>query len=114
MLCILYEEIRKVLEEYKPEIAAVESMFYGKNFQGIFSLGHARGVILLALAQLDIPIAEYTPKEVKKAITGNGNASKQQIRYMVGQILPLTKSNLTSDAADALAIALCHHNRNRN
>lgn len=113
-LCILYEEIRKVLEEYKPEIAAVESMFYGKNFQGIFSLGHARGVILLALAQLDIPIAEYTPKEVKKAITGNGNASKQQIRYMVGQILPLTKSNLTSDAADALAIALCHHNRNRN
>jgi crossover junction endodeoxyribonuclease RuvC len=110
---ILYEEIVKVLEEYKPQEAAIETMFYGRNFQGIFSLGHARGVILLALAQLDIPISEYSPREVKKAVTGNGNASKEQIRYMVAQLLPLTKSNLSSDSADALAIALCHHNRNR-
>jgi crossover junction endodeoxyribonuclease RuvC len=110
---ILYEEIRKILEEYKPDMAAIETMFYGKNFQGIFSLGHARGVILLALAQAGIPISEYTPREVKKAVTGNGNASKEQIRYMVAQLLPLTKSNLSSDSADALAIALCHHNRTR-
>jgi crossover junction endodeoxyribonuclease RuvC len=112
-LRILYDEICKVLDEYKPNIAAIETMFYGKNFQGIFSLGHARGVILLALSQRDIPIHEYSPREVKKAVTGNGNASKQQIRYMIAQLLPLTKSDLSSDAADALAIAMCHHNRNR-
>jgi crossover junction endodeoxyribonuclease RuvC len=112
-LCILYEAIGKVIDEYQPVIAAVETIFFGKNIQGIFSLGHARGVILLALAQKSIPIAEYSPREVKKAVTGNGNASKQQIRYMVSQLLPVTSSTLTNDAADALAIALCHHNRNR-
>jgi len=112
-LCILYAEITKILNEYKPQVAAVESMFFGKNIQGIFSLGHARGVIMLAIAQQNITIAEYTPREIKKAVVGNGNASKQQIRYMVSQILPITKTKLTSDAADALAIALCHHNRNR-
>lgn len=112
-LCVLYEAINGILNEYSPQVAAVESMFFGKNIQGIFSLGHARGVILLALAQRYIPIFEYSPREVKKAVVGNGNASKQQIRYMVSQLLPLTKSNLTSDAADALAVAICHHNRNR-
>jgi crossover junction endodeoxyribonuclease RuvC len=88
-------------------------MFFGKNIQGIFSLGHARGVILLALAQEGIPISEYSPREVKKAVVGNGNASKQQVRYMVGQLLPISKEKLTSDSADALAIALCYFNRNR-
>ncbi len=68
---------------------------------------------MLALAQHNIPIIEYSPREIKKAVVGNGNASKQQIRYMVTQILPLTQQKLTSDAADALAIALCHYNRNR-
>lgn len=112
-LCHVYEEIRKVVEQFEPQVAAVESMFFGRNFQGIFSLGHARGVILLALAQQGVQIVEYTPREIKKAIAGNGNASKEQIRYMVGQLLPLPKERLTSDAADALAIALCHYNRQR-
>lgn len=112
-LCVIYEEIRKVLEQFKPDYASVETMFFGKNFQGIFSLGHARGVILLALAQASIPIFEYSPREVKKAVVGNGNASKLQVRYMIEQLLPISKEKLTSDAADALAIALCHYNRNR-
>ncbi len=112
-LCVIYEEIRKVLEQFKPDFASVETMFFGKNFQGIFSLGHARGVILLALAQASIPIFEYSPREVKKAVVGNGNASKLQVRYMIEQLLPISKEKLTSDAADALAIALCHYNRNR-
>jgi crossover junction endodeoxyribonuclease RuvC len=112
-LCILYEEINKVLHDYNPQIAAVESMFFGKNIQGIFSLGHARGVIMLALAQQGIPIHEYSPREVKKAVVGNGNASKLQVRYMIGQLLPIAKEKLTSDAADALAIAMCHYNRKR-
>jgi len=112
-LKILYKEITGVINEYKPKIAAIETMFFGRNIQGIFSLGHARGVILLALAQKNIPIAEYSPREVKKAVVGNGNASKQQIRYMVSRMLPISEESLTSDAADALAIALCHYNRNR-
>lgn len=112
-LCIIYEEISKVLKEYKPDFAAVETMFFGKNFQGIFTLGQARGVILLALAQTGIPVFEYSPREIKKAVVGNGNASKQQVRYMIEQLLPLSKENLSSDAADALAIALCHHHRTR-
>ncbi|MBM4400296.1 MAG: crossover junction endodeoxyribonuclease RuvC, partial [Candidatus Cloacimonetes bacterium] len=74
-LCILYEEISRILDEYKPQLAAVESMFFGKNIQGIFSLGHARGVIMLAISQKGIPIFEYSPREVKKAVVGNGNAS---------------------------------------
>jgi crossover junction endodeoxyribonuclease RuvC len=102
-----------VLKEYKPDFAAVETMFFGKNFQGIFTLGQARGVILLALAQTGIPVFEYSPREVKKAVVGNGNASKQQVRYMIEQLLPTSKDNLTTDAADALAIALCHHHRTR-
>jgi len=112
-LCILYTEIKKILEEYNPRFAAIESIFFGKNVQSVFTLGHARGVIMLALAQQEIPIFEYSPREIKKAVVGNGNASKQQIRYMVTQLLPITQSKLTSDAADALAIALCYYNKNR-
>jgi len=112
-LVILYTEINKVLEEFRPNFAVVETMFFGKNIQGIFSLGHARGVILLALAQHNIPITEYSPREIKKAVVGNGNASKQQVRYMVTQLLPISQAKLTSDAADALAIALCYYNKNR-
>ena len=112
-LCIIYREMCKILDEYIPSAAAVESIFFGKNIQSVFTLGHARGVVLLALAEKGIPIIEYSPREIKKAVVGNGNASKQQIRYMITQLLPLTKTNLTSDAADALAIALCHYNRNR-
>jgi crossover junction endodeoxyribonuclease RuvC len=112
-LCILYSELKKILMEYTPDFAAIETIFFGKNIQSVFTLGHARGVVLLALAEQNLPIIEYSPREIKKAVVGNGNASKQQIRYMVAQILPLTKTNLTSDAADALAIALCHYNKNR-
>lgn len=112
-LCVLYEGIKRVLSEYQPHLAAVESIFYGKNIQSVFTLGHARGVVLLALAESGIAITEYSPREVKKAVVGNGNASKQQIRYMIAQLLPLTKTDLSSDAADALAIALCHYHRIR-
>lgn len=112
-LCIIYGEMKRIIAEYNPQAAAVESIFFGKNVQSVFTLGHARGVILLALAEAKVIITEYSPREIKKAVVGNGNASKQQIRYMVSQLLPLTQTKLTADAADALAIALCHYNRNR-
>ena len=103
----------KIIAEYKPEIAVVETIFYGKNIKSAFTLGHARGVILLALAQHNITIEEYSPREVKKSVVGNGNASKEQVAYMVQKILNLSTKPKTEDAADALAIALCQFNKNK-
>ena len=103
----------KIIAEYKPDIAVVETIFYGKNIKSAFTLGHARGVIMLALAQHDIKIEEYSPREVKKSVVGNGNASKEQVEYMVQKILNLSTKPKTEDAADALAIALCQFNKNK-
>lgn len=103
----------KILAEYKPDIAVVETIFYGKNIKSAFTLGHARGVIMLALAQHNIEIEEYSPREVKKSVVGNGNASKEQVEYMVQKILNLSTKPKTEDAADALAIALCQFNKNK-
>ena len=107
----LYDNIITILEEYHPEIAAVESIFFHRQVRSIFTLGHSRGVILLALAMKDIPIVEYSPREIKKSVCGNGNASKQQVRYMINQLYPLKESPKRDDAFDALAVATCHYNR---
>lgn len=109
----IHKEISKVIETYKPDIAAVESIFYGKNIRSAFTLGHARGAILLALAQANIPISEYSPREVKKSVVGNGNASKEQVQYMVQKILKLKEIPDSQDATDALAVALCQFNKER-
>lgn len=103
----------KIIAEYKPDIAVVETIFYGKNIKSAFTLGHARGVIMLSLAQHNIEIVEYSPREVKKSVVGNGNASKEQVGYMVQKILNLSTKPKTEDAADALAIALCQFNKNK-
>jgi len=103
----------KIITEYKPDIAVVETIFYGKNIKSAFTLGHARGAIMLALAQHNIIIEEYSPREVKKSVVGNGNASKEQVEYMVQKILNLSTKPKTEDAADALAIALCQFNKNK-
>jgi len=107
----LYENIIAVLDEYQPEIAAVESIFFHRQVRSVFTLGHARGVILLALAMKDIPIVEYSPREIKKSVCGNGSASKQQVRYMINKIYPLKESPKRDDAFDALAVATCYYNR---
>jgi len=109
----IYDEISKIVAEYNPDIAAVESIFYDKNIKSAFTLGHARGVILLSLAKAGIPIEEYSPREVKKSVVGNGNASKEQVEYMVKKIINLKKSPKTQDATDALAVALCQFNKER-
>lgn len=107
----LYDAITGILEEFKPEVAAVESMFYHRQIKSVFTLGHARGVILLALAAYQIPVVEYSPREIKKSVVGNGNAGKQQVRYMINQLYPLSEKARKDDAYDALAIATCHYNR---
>lgn len=110
-LAIIYSEIDQIIDEYKPDIAAVETIFYGKNIKSAFTLGHARGAILLALAQRKIKIVEYSPREVKKSVVGNGNASKEQVEYMVKKILKIDIKPETQDATDALANALCLFNK---
>jgi len=107
----IYSGIASVVEEYKPDVAAVESIFYHKNIRSLITLAHARGVMLLALARMNIPVLEYSPREVKKAVVGNGAATKQQVRYMMEQMFKLSASNKPDDAYDALAIAVCHFNR---
>ncbi len=109
----IYSKVKKMSNEYKPDIAAVETIFYGKNIKSAFTLGHVRGAILVALAEKKIPIEEYSPREVKKAVVGNGNASKEQVQYMVQKILNLKAFPTSQDASDALAIALCQFNREK-
>ncbi len=110
-LSVIYSEIDQIIGEYKPDIAAVETIFYGKNIKSAFTLGHARGAILLALAQRKIKIVEYSPREVTKSVVGNGNASKDQVEYMVKKILKIDIKPETQDATDALANALCLFNK---
>lgn len=109
----IYQEINKVIIEYKPDIASVESIFYGKNIQSAFTLGHARGALLLALAQAEIKIVEYSPREIKKSVVGNGSASKEQVQYMVQQIVKMKEFPKNQDASDALAAAICYFNKEK-
>lgn len=107
-LAKLYIELAKLIEEQKPTLASMEKIFYAKNVRSLVTLGEARGVLLLALEQAALPIYEYSAREVKKAVVGNGNASKQQVQFMVKNILKLKDAELQFDITDAIAIALCH------
>ncbi|CAN5521989.1 crossover junction endodeoxyribonuclease RuvC [soil metagenome] len=104
----LYQDFRKIIGEFNPDEIAVEKLFFGRNVTTAITVGQARGTILLAAAQSGLPIAEYTPAEVKQAITGYGNADKRQIQEMVQRLLNLTQLPHPDDAADGVAIALCH------
>jgi len=110
-ITLLYQELNKLISEFKPTIASIEKIFYAKNVRSLVSLGETRGVLLLALEQAQIPIYEYSAREVKKAVVGNGNASKQQVQYMVKKIIKIKDEELQFDITDAIAIALCHVNK---
>jgi crossover junction endodeoxyribonuclease RuvC len=107
-LRIIHDGITGLLARHRPDAVAVESAFYGKNVRTTLVLGHARGVILLAAEQAGLPVAEYDPRMVKKAVTGQGAALKPQVAYMVAQLLRLKAPPAPSDAADGVAIALTH------
>jgi crossover junction endodeoxyribonuclease RuvC len=109
----LYNEVRELLERHHPETCAVEKLFFSRNVTTAIDVGQARGVILLALAQSGLEISEYTPNEVKQAVTGYGAADKKQMQDMVKMILSLDKIPRPDDAADALAIAITHLNTRR-
>ena len=108
-LAMLYRVVRGVLEVHKPEAMAIESQyFHERQAANAFKIGEAAGVILLAAAQLEVPVFEYGPMAVKQAIVGTGGASKEQIMYMVRATLALPKNPDSSHAADALALAMTH------
>ncbi|OQY86235.1 MAG: crossover junction endodeoxyribonuclease RuvC [Chloroflexi bacterium UTCFX4] len=104
----IYDELGAIIRAYKPNTAAVEKLFFSRNTTTALSVGHARGVILLALAQACLPLAEYTPNEIKQAVAGYGGADKYQMQQMVRVLLRLDQAPKPDDAADAVAIALCH------
>jgi crossover junction endodeoxyribonuclease RuvC len=107
----IFDNLQKLIATFHPDECAIESAFYGKNAQSALKLGHARGVAMLAAVQQQIPMSEYSPREVKKSVVGNGAASKEQVQYMVRSLLHLPNSRMVHDASDAVAIALCHLNR---
>lgn len=105
----IHSEMRELIAAARPDAIAMEEIFFGKNVQSLIKQGHARGVAILAAAQSGIPIYEYSPTEIKQAVVGYGHADKKQIQSMVKVILGITGTP-SLDAADALAIAICHAN----
>ncbi|MEI6020928.1 MAG: crossover junction endodeoxyribonuclease RuvC [Bacteroidota bacterium] len=110
----IFERTIGIIEEYKPDELAIEAPFFGKNVQSMLKLGRAQGVAIAAALSKNIPITEYSPKKIKMSITGNGNASKEQVAAMLQQLLGLDKENLLLDATDAMGAALCHYYQNKN
>jgi crossover junction endodeoxyribonuclease RuvC len=109
----IYRKLRQLLEEYQPDAAAIEEVFFGRNITTAISVGQARGVLILALANAGIPMEEYSPPKVKDAVTGYGKADKQQVQLMVRNLLSLDETPRPDDAADGLAVALTHYQHQR-
>ncbi len=112
-LAEIYDQLAELIVRHQIDAVCVEEAFYAKNVKTTLILGHARGVILLAAENARRAISEYSPREIKKSVTGNGAASKEQVQFMVQQILSLKKPVEPLDSADALAVALCHAQRSR-
>ncbi len=107
----IYDGLLNVIREWQPNVIAVEEAIYAQNVKTALLMGHARGAVLLAGANSNLTIAEYSPKKIKSAVVGNGAASKEQVLFMVSRILGLAHQPESFDAADAMAVAICHLNR---
>lgn len=105
----IFDRIDGLMEEYKPDEMAIEAPFFGKNVQSMLKLGRAQGVAIAASLRRNIPYEEYTPKRIKQAITGSGNASKEQVAAMLQTLLKFEEMPKYLDATDGLAAAVCHH-----
>lgn len=106
-LLIIYEELGRLITRHRPDAVAVEQLFFNRNIRTALAVGHARGVVLLAAAAAGLPVAEYTPPQVKQAVAGYGGADKHQMQAMVRLVLGLAEPPHPDDAADALAVAIC-------
>lgn len=105
----IFDRISQLIDDYLPDEMAIEDPFFGKNAQSMLKLGRAQGVSMAAALAKNIPIVEYSPRKIKQSVTGNGNASKEQVAYMLENILKQELSREFMDATDGIAIAICHH-----
>ena len=111
-LALIYRELSQLLRSCRPECVAVENLFHANNVRSALKLGHARGVAILAAVEAGCDVVEYTPAEIKRAVVGYGRAEKHQVQQMIKLLLGLDKAPTPHDAADALAVAICHlHSR---
>lgn len=104
----IYDELSEIIETYEPSVAAIENIFFAENAKSALKLGHVRGATILAAINSGLETAEYTPLEVKQAVTGHGRADKNQVQIMVTKLLCLKEAPKPFDASDALAVAICH------
>jgi len=109
----LFQDMKALITEFQPDEVAIEKLFFGRNVTTAITVGQARGVLIVAAAELGVPVAEYTPAEVKQAITGYGNADKRQMQEMVQRLLELAHPPHPDDAADGVAVAVCHLQHSR-
>ena len=112
-LKIIFDDISELIIKYKPSIFSIEEIFYSNNVKSSLLLGHARGVAIAAAATNDIIVYEYSAKKIKQSLTGNGNAHKEQVKFMVKNLLKLQEAPKSHDASDALAIAICYILQNK-
>ncbi len=109
----IYERISYLMTEYKPHECSIEAPFQGKNVQSMLKLGRAQGVAMAAIINHGVEVHEYAPRKIKQSVTGNGNASKEQVAAMLQQLLKFTELPRYQDATDGLAVAVCHFFQNR-
>lgn len=109
----IHRELTELLDKHEPDAAAIEEVFFGRNITTAISVGQARGVLILALADAGLPVDEYSPPKVKDAVTGYGKADKHQVQLMVRNLLNLKETPRPDDAADGLAVALTHYQHHR-
>ncbi len=108
-LQLIYEKVNSIIKTHKPTDFAIEAPFFGKNVQSMLKLGRAQGVAIASAMSAGLEVTEYSPKKVKQAVTGNGNADKEQVWKMLQHYLSVTAKPKYFDATDAIAVALCHH-----
>lgn len=108
-LQIIFEKIHGLIENYQPDSCAIEAPFFGKNVQSMLKLGRAQGVAIAAALTKGVEVAEYSPKKIKQSVTGNGNASKEQVAAMLQKLVKFDMQPKFFDATDGLAAAVCHH-----
>jgi|TARA_Y100000996_G_scaffold405671_1_gene381097 crossover junction endodeoxyribonuclease RuvC len=105
----IFKDLKFIIEEYKPSVMSVEQIFYGKNVKSALLLGHARGIPLLLSAEFNLTLYEFSARRIKQSLTGNGNASKEQVQFMVQKLLSIKQLPSPMDASDALAAAICYN-----
>lgn len=105
----IFDHVLSLVDQHHPDDLAIEAQFFGKNVQSMLKLGRAQGVAIGAALHREVAVVEYAPRKIKQSLTGNGNATKEQVAAMIFNLLPIQDMKLSTDATDALGVAICHH-----